>query len=181
MDEVELEARLKQIEQRLAKLEPEPAIVQPKPAPNGDLTWQQVSGAFAKRYREARQLEWFSGPHVQHLMDITDSLNRQPGDIRENGKTLMDNFFADSFARKVDFPPAMLAKQFGKFLRPPEEDGKVDREKRLQRAEESERHYQIAKRKAEEAHAKKVALKMAQDPEQAEANWAALKDILEGE
>ena len=156
----------------------EPASVQPAVTDNKPVTWQQLSGAFANRYQAARGLVWTSGPHVQSLIDIAEALNHQPGDRVNHARTLLDNFFADDFAKKVDFPPAMLSKQFGKFLSPPEEDGKVDLEDRQRRAQLAERRHQEAKRKAEADHARRVAEKAAQEPELVKAAVGELKDWL---
>lgn len=203
MDEAELEARLRRIEQRLDTLEalegmhdnprppkpfrpgaplldpPEP--FPPTPAKVQGITWQQLSGSFARRYQAARNLAWTSGPHVQSLMDIAEAINIQPGDRIQHAKTLLDNFFADDFAKKANFSPGLLSKQFGRYLSPPEEEQKQDRTLQRVKAQEAERRYQEAKRQIEADHARKVRERGAQAPQRAKAHLVAVKDILEGE
>lgn len=191
MDEAELEARLRRIEARLTTLEalegmhdnPTPLPTPAKVQPGGviGITYHQVAGAFAKRYRQARQLEWYSGPHVQSMIDIADAINAQNGDARALGKVALDNFFADEFAAKAGFPPGLLSKQFFRYLKPPEEDGKPDRTVQRLKAEEAQRRHEEAKRQAEAAHAREVAQRAAEGPQRAKAHLTAVKDILEGE
>lgn len=161
----------------------QPAKAQPPSdwKPTDEITWQQLSGAFARRYQAARGLAWTSGPHVQSLIDVADALNIQPGDRKQHAKTVLDNFFADDFAKKAGFPPGLLAKQFGRYLKPPEEDGKVDRTVQALKAQEAERRYQEAKAKAEADHARKVRERSPLTHEEAERRWNELKHKLVGE
>jgi hypothetical protein len=136
-----------------------------KPPPDPPLTWQQVAGAYARRYRAARGIEWHYGAHVQALTEITAALNSQRGSPRDNGKRVFDAFFADEFAKKADFSPGLLAKQFGRYFAPPEEGSLAQQEERRRRAEDALRRHEEAKRKAEQEHARQVAERGAQvDP-----------------
>ena len=181
MDENELVQWMQQIEARLDKLEAKPVVIKTDdecirafgnppalppagPAaipwkPSDELTWQNVSGAFAARYRKARGLVWVSGPHVQAMIDIADAINSQEGDPKQMGKKALDNFFADDFAAKAGFPAGLLSKQFFRYLKPPEEDGQADKAARQMRAQEAERRHQEAKERAEAEHAQRIAEK----------------------
>lgn len=83
-----------------------------------DLSWQQVSGAFARKYESARGLAWVSGPHYVHLADIAEWVNLQDGDNAEIVKRLLDNWFDTKWAMKVDYKPKFLAENLGSVYSP---------------------------------------------------------------
>jgi len=148
----------------LADIDSAPASVQhddedddpvPGGAPAG--TWQKVAGAYARRYRKTRGLEWYAGAHTQALMDITEQLCQQKGNVHANMDKLLDAFFADDFARKTDYAPGLLAKKFGAYMKPIDEDNRLRDLERQKRGQEALRRHQEAQRQAEEAHARKVA------------------------
>jgi hypothetical protein len=120
------------------------------------LAWQQVSGAYAKRYEKARGLAWSSGAHVQALSDIADQLSRQDGDHLAHLARMLDAFFADDYVRERDFPLGLLAKQFGRFFKPPGDDARIDLAKQRKRGEEAQRRHEEAQAQAESAHAQEI-------------------------
>jgi hypothetical protein len=83
-----------------------------------DLSWQQLSGAFARRYVAARGMAWVSGPHYMHLADIAEWVNLQKGDSKVIAAKLLDNWFETKWAMKVDFKPKFLAENLGSVFNP---------------------------------------------------------------
>jgi hypothetical protein len=83
-----------------------------------ELTWQQVAGAFSRRYETKRGMAWHYGPHVQHLTDIAEWVNLQKGDRKEIAKRLLDNWFDTRWAMKVDYKPKFLAENLGSVYNP---------------------------------------------------------------
>jgi hypothetical protein len=141
-------------------------VAEPEPVePRRDgITWQQVAGAYAKRYQALRGIAWHYGAHVQALEDLTAQINSQEGNPRELGKLLMDNFFADDYAKKLDYPPALMAKQFGRYLKPVTEDSAAQDDERRKRALEAQRRHEEAKARAEAEHARAVAARLGDTP-----------------
>lgn len=125
-------------------------------APRVQMTWQKVAGAYARRYETARGMAWSPGAHVQALEDVAQFIDAQKGDGPTIGRTILDAFFDDPYAQKLGYPPTMLAKKAGDYLRPPSEDGKPDDQERRKRAQEAERRHQEAKARAEAKHAEEV-------------------------
>jgi len=83
-----------------------------------EITWQQVAGAFSKRYEFKRGMAWFYGPHVQHLTDIAEWVNLQNGNRLLLMARLLDNWFDTKWAMKVDYKPKFLAENLGSVYNP---------------------------------------------------------------
>ena len=123
MDEKELVQWMRVVDQRLARLEVQGDATPGAPdLPDVDsgrldalipkpLTWQQIAGAFSKRYESTRGLAWHYGPHVQALEDVAAWVNKQSGDTKSVAVRLLDAFFANNYAATRDFPPKLLASQ----------------------------------------------------------------------
>lgn len=84
-----------------------------------DITWQQVAGAYAKRYQAVRRMAWLPGPHVQALIEIAEWINLQEADSKEVGTRLLDNWFDTRWAMKVDYKPKFLTENLGAVYNPP--------------------------------------------------------------
>jgi len=89
------------------------------PAPPVTMTWQKVAGAFAKRYEKKRGLAWHYGPHVQHLEDVAEWIDRQDGSGPTVAKRLLDHWFGLEWAQRVDYKPKFLAENLGSVYAPP--------------------------------------------------------------
>lgn len=87
------------------------------------VTYQQLGGAFTRRYQTARGIAWYMGAHVQALTDIARWCNAQAEiekrPARDVAKKLLDQFFEDQYAQKQDYPPRLLAAQCGRYYAPP--------------------------------------------------------------
>ena len=146
--------RLDRLERKVDRLME--AMDQPDtiPAPPVRTTWQKVAGAFSKRYQSIRNMAWNPSPHVTSLdavaMFIDQQAQLEDGDVRAIGARLLDAFFSDPYAKKLDYPPGLLAKKCGTYYNPPavsvddEPDAEAInarriREKRLQEQAELER------------------------------------------
>ena len=154
---------------------PPPDPQQPRPAtgPATRQDWQRVAGLFARRYEQARQLPWSSGPHVQALQDIADvalSTTKAKGeDFNLVITKALDVFFADEFAIAASFPPGLLAKQWGRFYAPPPPRARDGAEKAAQ-----------ARVDAERRHSEKLFQKLAQDREHATPPPPGLLEVVKG-
>lgn len=123
------------------------------------ITWQQVAGAFSKRYEVKRGMAWHYGPHVQHLTDIAEWCNMQDGDRRKIAARLLDHWFDLKWAMKVDYKPRFLAENLGSVYNPVavpiEEEPDADainarrlRDRRRQEQQELERKFSDDQNKA---------------------------------
>lgn len=83
-----------------------------------ELTWQQVAGAFSRRYEAKRGMAWVPGPHYTHLEDIAEWVNLQDGDRKKLAARLLDNWFDTKWAMKVDYKPKFLAENLGSVYNP---------------------------------------------------------------
>ena len=132
MDEKELVQWMRVVDQRLTRLEVQgdstpgapdfvmlPEMVDTIPAPPVTMTWQKVAGAFAKRYEKKRGLAWHYGPHVQHLEDVAEWIDRQDGSGPAVAKRLLDHWFDLDWAQRVDYKPKFLAENLGSVYAPP--------------------------------------------------------------
>ena len=123
MDRDTLVLRLEELERKVAQLME--ALEQPDtiPAPPVRTTWQKVAGAFSKRYQSIRKLAWNPSPHVTSLDAVAMFIDQQAaiegGDVRAIGARLLDAFFSDPYAKKLDYPPGLLAKKCGTYYNPP--------------------------------------------------------------
>jgi len=122
------------------------------------ITWQQVAGAFGKRFEKATQCPWISAPHAQDLIDLATLFN-QTDNPRASGKQVLDAFFASDKAKEFGYRPSHLVKQFVLFFK---SKGVTDGE---QRRVEGERRYQAAKEEAEAKHMEQVRKRAAGDQE----------------
>ena len=154
---------------------PPPEPEQPRPA-TGHATrqdWQRVSGLFARRYEQARQLPWSSGPHVQALQDIAQAARSTAAakglEFDDVLNTALYAFFKDDYAIAASFPPGLLSKQWGRFYAPPPPRAADGAEKAAQ-----------ARVDAERRHSEKLAQKLARDREQATPPPPGLLEVVKG-
>ena len=84
-----------------------------------ELKWQQVGGAFAKRYTKKRNMPWAPGSHWSHLDEIAQWVNMMEEPNDKVLARLLDHWFDLKWAMKVDYKPRFLAENLGSVYNPP--------------------------------------------------------------
>jgi hypothetical protein len=80
---------------------------------------------------------------------------------------ILDAFFSDDFAQKHDYPLGLLAKQFGRFFKPTEQDDEENQALRDQKRDAAEKRYQRALKAASVSHGARVRQKQSSPEETA--------------